>query len=40
MAATLGFRATFTTSATLVALGALAVWLAFRGHASEPAPAL
>jgi MFS family permease len=40
MAATLGFRATFTTSAILVALGALAVWLAFRGHASEPAPAL
>ena len=40
LAATLGFRATFTTSATLVALGALAVWVAFRGRASEPAPAL
>lgn len=30
MAAALGFRATFTTAAVLVALGAAAVWVAFR----------
>ncbi len=37
MAATLGFRATFTTSAALVGLGALYVWFAFRTRAGEPA---
>ncbi len=32
LAATVGYRATFLTSAAMVGLGALTVWFAFRGR--------